>query len=143
MARDRCEVRAAREHGRQDRQPIGDSHPKMVLLMCGFNSLAHHETQADCLADYESLLAAVRSHLQPESTVVLSLIPLPESAKDLGNHQLNVEINEFNTKLAACCREHAVQFLNVNSAVAGPNASPKVISGNQAARKPRSSARMP
>ena len=29
----------------------------------------------------------------------------------------------------------------VATAVAGPNASPKVISGNQAARNPRSSAR--
>ena len=31
----------------------------------------------------------------------------------------------------------------VATAVAGPNASPNVISGNQAARKPRSSARTP
>ena len=31
----------------------------------------------------------------------------------------------------------------VATAVAGPNASPNVISGNHAARKPRSSARIP
>jgi lysophospholipase L1-like esterase len=100
---------------------IGDSHPKMVVLMCGVNSLSRQESPDDCLRDYEDLLAAVRSHLQPESTLVLSVMPVRESAVDGAAHQLNVMINQFNTRLAACCRQHQVDFLNVNPAVTGAN----------------------
>jgi lysophospholipase L1-like esterase len=100
---------------------IGDSHPKMVVLMCGINSLGSHEGQDACLRDYEDLLAAVRSRVQPESTLVLSLMPVRESASGRGNHQFNAEIKQFNTKLAACCQQHQAGFLNVYSAVADTN----------------------
>jgi lysophospholipase L1-like esterase len=100
---------------------IGDSRPKMVVLMCGINSLGGHESLDSCLHDYEDLLLAVRAHLQPESILVLSVMPVRESAADRASHQFNAEINEFNTKLAACCRQHQVDFLNVNPAVADTN----------------------
>jgi lysophospholipase L1-like esterase len=100
---------------------IGDQHPQMVVLMCGINNLGANETPEACLHDYEALLAAVRSRLQPESILVLSVMPVRESGMDRAGHQCNLNVNQLNTRLEACCREHQVLFLNVNSAVAGAN----------------------
>ena len=101
---------------------ISDLHPQMVVLMCGVNNFIHGQPDSDqCLKDYDALLAAVHSHLQPGSVLVLSLMPLRESAVDRHAHQLNAAINQFNARLAVCCREHHVDFLNVNPAVIDTN----------------------
>ncbi len=96
---------------------IGDPHPKMVVLMCGINNLGAGESPADCLHDYEALLAAVRSQLQPETIMVLAVMPVRESAVDRASHEVNANVNQFNSGLAECCRQHQVLFLNANSAV--------------------------
>ena len=100
---------------------IGGAHPKMVVLMCGVNDFLHHENADACLEDYEALLAAVRSHLQPESILVLSVMPVRESMADRTAHEFNAGIARFNLSLAACCRQHQVGFLDVKSAVADAN----------------------
>jgi lysophospholipase L1-like esterase len=100
---------------------IGDPHPKMVVLMCGINNLGAGEPQADCLRDYEALLATVRSHLQPETILVLAVMPVRESAVDRASHEVNVNVNQFNTGLAACCRRNQVLFLNANAGVMDAN----------------------
>ncbi len=100
---------------------IGDPHPQTVVLWCGSNNLGHHDRRDACLRDYEALLAAVRLHLHPESILVLSVMPVRESAVDRAAHQFNGELVQFNRELAACCRQHQVEFLEVTSAVAGEN----------------------
>jgi lysophospholipase L1-like esterase len=100
---------------------IGDQHPKTVILMCGINNLGAHESPEACLLEYEDLLAGVRSHLQPETVIALSVMPVRESAVDRASHELNMRINQFNVSLAAFCGQHQVVFLNVNPAVAAPN----------------------
>lgn len=100
---------------------IGDHRPKMVVLMCGINNLGAGGNPATCLGDYEALLATVRSHLQPETILVLSVMPVRTSAVDRASRQLNAAVNQFNSSLAACCRREQVEFLDVNSAVTGAN----------------------
>ena len=100
---------------------IGDPHPHTVVLLCGGNNLGHHDNRDACVRDYETLLAAVRTHLQPESILVLSVMPMRESAADHAAHQFNANLVQFNTELATCCRRHQVQFLDVTAAVMGEN----------------------
>jgi lysophospholipase L1-like esterase len=100
---------------------IGDPHPKMVVLMCGVNDFLRHESSDACLRDYEAFLTAVRSHLQPESILVLSVMPVRESSVDHAAHQFNAGIAQFNLSLSTCCRQHQVDFLDVKSAVTDAN----------------------
>ena len=100
---------------------IGDRQPKKAVLMCGINNLGAGESHEACLRDYEALLAAVRSQLQPESILVLSVMPVGESVIDHASHQLNAKVSQFNNALAACCRRHQVEFLDVNPAVIAAN----------------------
>ena len=100
---------------------IGDQRPKMVVLMCGINNLSAGETREACLRDFTELLAAVRSHLQPESILVLSVMPLRETVVDRASHQFNLNVNQFNIELETSCRQQQVLFLNVNSAVTDTN----------------------
>ena len=97
---------------------IGDRHPRLVLLMCGINNLGARESREACLRDYEVLLETIRSQLQPEAILVLSVMPVRESAVDRASRQINQNVKLFNTELAARCRERRVDFLNVDSAVA-------------------------
>ena len=90
----------------------------MVVLMCGINNLGASEPGEDCLRDFEGLLAAVRTHLRPESILVLSVMPVRASAVDRASRQFNLNVNQFNTGLAAACRQRQVLFLDVAPAVA-------------------------
>ena len=88
-----------------------------VVLLCGINNLGAGEKLADCLRDYESLLATVRSHLQPESIMVLSVMPLRESLIDRSTHEFNLNVGRFNAALKTYCELQHVLFLNINPAV--------------------------
>ena len=96
---------------------IGNPPPQMVVLMCGINDLGAGRTPEACLHDYELLLAGVRSHLKPQSIMVLSVMPLRESVVDRASHAFNVKVNEFNAAVKARCQQRRIIFLNVNSAV--------------------------
>jgi lysophospholipase L1-like esterase len=100
---------------------IGQPRPRMVVLMCGVNNLGHGDGRDACVRDYEELLATVRAHLQPESILVLSVMPVRETPVDRAAQQFNMNIVQFNTELAECCRRHQIQFLDVNPAVTGAN----------------------
>jgi len=96
---------------------IGDPHPRMVVLMCGVNNLWTRPSIDVVINDYERLLNTVRSHLHPESIIVLSIMPLRESRLDRASHEFNMHVAQFNVALKACCLQHQVMFLNVNPAV--------------------------
>jgi len=100
---------------------IGEPHPQTVVLLCGCNSLSHGESREACLREYEALLATVRRHLQPESILVLSVLPVRISVAGRTAQQFNANVAQFNTELAACCRQQQVQFLDVTSAVNAEN----------------------
>jgi lysophospholipase L1-like esterase len=97
---------------------IGSPHPKTVVLLCGVNNLGANETSAASVREFELLLTAVHTHLQPEAIFVLSVLPVRESAVDHASRQFNLKVKEFNAALAGCCRAHQVRFVNVNAAVA-------------------------
>jgi len=100
---------------------LGDRHPKMVVLMCGINNLGAADRRAACLSDYAALLETVRARLQPESILVLSVMPVRASAVDRASQQLNVTVRQFNAELAAGCRQQRIAFLDVTPAVADAN----------------------
>lgn len=96
---------------------LGDRHAQGVVLMCGVNSVGG-ETLADCLQDYAALIHTVRSQLEPKFILVLSVMPVRESAVDREAHRFNATIAAFNGQLAAYCRQQPrVTFLDVNPAV--------------------------
>jgi len=95
----------------------GDVSPKMVVLMCGVNSLGDHETLDNCLRDYDELLTVVHTRLHPGSVMVLAVMPVRASAVDHASRQFNLNIDEFNLKLAVCCRQHQADFINANAAL--------------------------
>jgi lysophospholipase L1-like esterase len=96
---------------------IGDRHVKKVVLMCGINNLGKHEAVQPCLADYEQLLATVRSTLAPEKIIVLSVMPVRESLVDEAARQLNGQVRDFNRGLAELCRRSNAQFVDVTAAI--------------------------
>lgn len=96
---------------------LNEQPTKAVVLMCGINNLGAVETPEDCLRDYERLLATVRSHLRPESIMVLSVMPLRESLIDRSTHEFNMNVSRFNAALKLCCEREHVLFLNVNPVV--------------------------
>lgn len=100
---------------------IGPPHPQVVVLMCGINNLGHRDSRAACVQDYAALLAGVNSQLQPKAILVLSVMPVRESAIDRQVHEFNLNIARFNAELADCCLQHRALFLNVTPAVAGAN----------------------
>ena len=100
---------------------IGGQRPQILVLMCGINNLGGHDSHDGCKRDYEELLGTVRSRLQPKSILVLSVMPVRESAADHAAHQLNVNIVQFNTELTADCNRQGVEFFNVSPAVSGAN----------------------
>ena len=100
---------------------IGQPRPRMAVLMCGVNNFGHGDSRDACVRDYEELLATVRAHLQPEFILVLSVMPVRETPVDRAAQQFNMNIVQFNTELAECCRRHQIQFLDVNPAVIGAN----------------------
>jgi lysophospholipase L1-like esterase len=99
---------------------IGDPRPKVVVVMCGENNLAH-ESQDTCLQDYENLIKTIRGHLQPQAILVLSLMPLRASAVDRGAQQFNSNTAQFNAELARYCQQAQVEFLDVDPAVTDAN----------------------
>lgn len=96
---------------------MGDKQPQAVVVMCGINSLFAHLPVAQCLRDYEALLATIRLQLQPASVIVLSVMPLRESPVDRATHEMNLNVSAFNQQLATLCQQSAARFVNVNPAM--------------------------
>lgn len=107
---------------------IGDREPKNVLLMCGVNNLGHENAVAFCVTNYERLILTVRSRLNPGRIIVLSVMPLRESAVDRSNLFLNRRISEFNRELEIICARNRVQFVDVAKIMmaAGGGLSPEL-----------------
>jgi len=96
---------------------LGDRHPQAVILLCGCNNM-RQDTTADCLRDYTTLLAAVRTRLNPKTILVLSVMPVRESAVDSAAHQFNAKVAQFNAALAAYCgQQPQVTYLDIRPAV--------------------------
>ncbi len=96
---------------------IGDRHPRLVVLMCGINDFFAGRTQAELIQDYDGLLETVRTHLNPESIIVLSAMPLRASPVDHAGQAFNAKVARFNTALADVCRRQQARFLDVSPAV--------------------------
>jgi lysophospholipase L1-like esterase len=100
---------------------MGDARPRAVVIMCGINSLFAHIPPETCIHDYETLLTTVRTHLQPEGIIVLSVMPMRDSGVDRATQAINRSVNEFNGLLEACCQKHQATFINLNPAITEKN----------------------
>jgi len=86
--------------------------------MCGVNNLSAGEAPDDCLRKYQALLERVRAELSPQFVMVLSVMPVRESAVDARCRDLNRRIREFNAGLPAMCDRNGARFQEVGAAVA-------------------------
>jgi lysophospholipase L1-like esterase len=100
---------------------MGDSHPRAVVIMCGINSLFARIPAEACVHDYETLLTTVRTHLQPEAIIVLSVMPMRDSGVDRATQEINRRVGEFNGLLETCCKKNQAMFVNLNAAITGKN----------------------
>ena len=96
---------------------MSDAKPQAVVIMCGINNLGAGIRVDSCLRDYDALLTIVRSHLRPEVVIVLAVMPVRETVMDRASQRLNQTVNQFNLMLEKCCKNHGVQFANVNAAI--------------------------
>lgn len=105
-----------------------DREPKNVVLMCGVNNLGNQDSFASCTANYEQLILNVQSTLKPGKIIVLSVMPVRESAVDRRSHELNGRISKFNNELASICARKQAEFVDVTKAVAaaGGGLSPEL-----------------
>ena len=96
---------------------LGGPRPKIVVLMCGVNNLFAKDSVATCLNQYRQLLSVVQTSVQPERLLVLSVMPLKESAVDSASQYFNQQINALNRELAPLCPPFQAEFVNVNPAM--------------------------
>lgn len=96
---------------------LGDRNPEAVILMCGFNNLARHDSVESALNHYQELLSITQATLHPGKILVLSVMPLQVSPVDKAGQAINQKIAFFNRQLETICSEHHAVFVNVNPAV--------------------------
>jgi len=100
---------------------IVDREPKNLVLMCGVNDLGRGESIASCVTNYERLILNVHSTVNPRKTIVLSVMPVRNSAVDGESRSLNGRIVEFNRELEAVCGRNRAQFVDITPEVAAPD----------------------
>jgi len=96
---------------------LGDPNPKMMVLMCGVNSLNGKNPVSTCISNYMQLLSTVNTSIHPQRLIVLSVMPVRESALDQASHEFNRRIVTFNSELETLCPRYKAEFINVNSVV--------------------------
>lgn len=96
---------------------IGDRNPQKIILMCGVNNLGANDSVESCVKDYGQLIDATKS-LRPRKIIVLSVMPVRESALDLASHKLNLKIYDFDRQLEKLCGQRQAEFMDVSAAVA-------------------------
>ena len=96
---------------------IGDRNPQKIILMCGVNNLGASDPVESCVRDYGKLIEAGKS-LHPQKIIVLSVMPVRESAFDLASHKLNQKISGFNRHLKELCAERQAEFIDAGTVVA-------------------------
>ena len=96
---------------------LGDPNPKMMVLMCGVNNLSLKDSVSTCISNYAELLSMANSSVHPQRLVVLSVMPVRESAPDQASHEFNRQIATFNSELETLCPRYKAEFINVNPVV--------------------------
>jgi len=96
---------------------IADRNPKEVVLMCGINNLGSHDSVESCAKDYEQLLLKVRDVLTPSRVIVLSVMPVQESAVDRNSQEVNRLVFSLNQELRTLCQRHQAEFVDLTAAV--------------------------
>jgi lysophospholipase L1-like esterase len=94
---------------------IADRNPKEVVLMCGINNLGSHDSVESCASDYEQLLLKTRSMLNPNKIIVLSVMPVRESAVDRKSHDVNGQVVNFNHELEPICKREQAKFVDLTT----------------------------
>jgi lysophospholipase L1-like esterase len=94
---------------------IADRNPKEVVLMCGINNLGSHDSVESCGKDYEQLLLKTRSMLNPNKIIVLSVMPVRESAVDRKSHDVNGQVVNFNHELESICKRDQARFVDLGA----------------------------
>ena len=94
-----------------------DSHPRAGVVMCGINSLFAHIPVETCAQEYAALLTSIRARLEPDSILVLSVMPLRESPVDRATHEMNLNVARLNHLLKSVCAKNQATFINVNQAM--------------------------
>ena len=85
--------------------------------MCGINNLGNQDSVESCAGDYEQLILKVRSALNPKRIIVLSVMPVRESAVDRKSEEINRQVVSLNQELQTLCKQHQAEFLDVSAAV--------------------------
>lgn len=98
---------------------VADRNPKAVVLMCGINNLGSHDSVESCAADYERLVVKVRTALNPNRIIVLSVMPVRESAVDRDSQEVNRRVCSLNQRLRTLCQRQQAEFVDVSTAVSG------------------------
>jgi lysophospholipase L1-like esterase len=96
---------------------IPDAHPEAVILMCGINNIGRGDSINLCTKSYEKLLQATRTHLNPKTVIVLSVMPVRQSPVDQNSRRENETVIAFNEVLKVLSPRYNATFLNVNDKV--------------------------
>ena len=89
---------------------VPDKHPKTVVLMCGINNFFQGATVEACVPEYEALFNEIRRTINPQSLLILAVMPVRENP-------LNQKVQALNVKLESLCQAQQITFINVNASV--------------------------
>ena len=93
---------------------IADRNPKACVLICGVNNLLQADSIESCINLYQQLLSVVRSTLNPQTILVISVMPLRASALDRDARNANEKIARFDLNLSRLCQKNNTVFVDAN-----------------------------
>jgi lysophospholipase L1-like esterase len=87
---------------------IVEMHPRKLFLEAGVNDIWDHAPLDTLEANYQKIVAEIRTYSPKTALYVQSVFPVGDPFKGLGP-----QVDSFNVWLAAYCNENKVQFINV------------------------------
>lgn len=89
-----------------------------IVIMCGINDITSGNNAGQSLRSYRELLQTCASRVQPQSIIVLSVMPLQTKSFDSKNVAANRDVARFNQMLSQLCAEMNVRYTNVTDCIA-------------------------
>lgn len=99
---------------------LTQSAPENVYIMLGSNGIAWLSID-DMIAEYSEFTESVRKAL-PDSRIYIQSIPPVTAAREKAENPIsNADINEYNSRLLELANEKGYYYIDVHSALAGPD----------------------
>jgi hypothetical protein len=96
---------------------VPERNPETVILMCGINNINYNDSVSSCITKFNTLLLTTRAVITPRRIIVLSVMPLRQSALDKNSSNTNKIVVVFNQELQNLCKLYNATFIDINQSI--------------------------